>query len=206
MMPALSGFALAVALLAAPALAQSAPDTSASAESSESEVELRKPRKWALSAEVGMNSLSSLVGPVATFYVKPQIAVDLGVGVSSVGIRPGLRARYAFSLEKTAYFAGIGFKHGLGSGGEEVEIEDPDTKEKLKVEMDASNFLDLMVGVEFMADNGFLVIATAGYSTLLGDKIYTVSEETPASDKAIKAFDTIFGSGIMLSVSLGKAF
>lgn len=206
MMRVLSGFALAASLLTAPALAQTEPDSSRPEASSESDAELRKPRKWALSAELGMNSLSSLVGPVATFYVKPQIAVDLGVGVSSVGIRPGMRARYAFSREKTAYFAGIGFKHGLGTGGEEIEIEDPDTKEKLKMEVDASNFLDFMVGVEFMADNGFLVIATAGYSTLLGDQVYTVSSATPASDKAIKAFDTIFGSGIMLSVSLGKAF
>lgn len=198
MIRAFAGFTLALTLLAAPALAQS--------DSTESDVELRNPRKWALSAEVGVNSLSSLMGPVATFYVKPQIAVDLGIGLSSVGLRPGLRARYAFSREKTAYFAGAGLKQGLGTGGEDIEIEDPDTKEKINIQIDAGTFLDLMVGVEFMADNGFLVIATAGYSTLLGDKLYTVSDGFTASEDAIKLFDTVFGSGIMLSVSLGKAF
>src|SRR5690606_23921079 len=153
----LYGSALALALLAAPALSQT--------DSSEVDSELRNPRKWALSAEVGVNSLSSAIGPVATFYVKPQIAVDLGLGLRSVGIRPGFRARYAFSREKTAYFAGAGLKYGMGTNGKDIEVEDPETKEKVKLQIEAGTFLDLMVGVEFMAHNGFLVIGTAGYST-----------------------------------------
>src|SRR4051812_42587592 len=62
-----------------------------------------KPRPWALTAEAGINSLASLAGPVVSFYPKPQLAVDLGAGLSSGGLRPGLRARYLFSREKFAY-------------------------------------------------------------------------------------------------------
>ena len=97
---------------------------SAQAESSGADApELRKPRNWALSAEIGMNSLSSMMGPVATWYVSPHYALDFGAGLSAVGLRPGVRGRYLFSLEKTAYFAGLGLKYGMGTGDETVKIE-----------------------------------------------------------------------------------
>ncbi len=190
------GMALVAAFLPLQALCQT--DSSG--------IELRKPRAWALSAEIGMNSLSSLIGPVATFYVKPQIGVDLGVGLSSVGLRPGLRARYLFSLEKLAYFGGIGLKYGLGTGGEEILVEDPDTKKKIGMQIDPSTYLDLMVGLDYLADNGFLILANAGFSALLGGKNFAFSSGTVVSEKTEKTFKTVFGSGIMLSVSLGKAF
>jgi hypothetical protein len=170
------------------------------------ESELRKPRVWALSGETGFNSLSSLAGPVATWYVKPQIALDLGVGLSSGGLRPGLRARYLFSREKVSYFGGLGLKYALGSAGEFIEVEDPDTQEKFEIEVDGSGFIDGSVGVEYLADNGFLVIANAGYSQLWGGLNFHVAEGDAASDKAIKLYKAVLGSGIMLSVSLGKAF
>ncbi len=169
------------------------------------EVELRKPRVWAISGEIGINSLGSLLGPVATWYAKPRLAVDFGAGLSTNGLRPGVRARYLFSLDKTAYFAGAGLKYALGSGDREAKVKDPDTNEELKVKTDGCGFADLMLGVEYLADNGFVVIADAGYSQLLGGVNYHVTGGTPSA-KADKAFKTIFGSGIMLSVSLGKAF
>ncbi len=170
------------------------------------ESDLRRPRTWALSAEVGMNSLSSLIGPVATWYAKPRLAVDFGIGLSSVGLRPGIRARYLFSLDKVAYYAGAGLKYGLGSGGQDVKIQDPDTKKDIMVQIKGSGFGDLMLGVEYLANNGFLVIANAGYSVLMGGKNYTFANGTVVSDKTDKAFQTVFGSGVLLSVSLGKAF
>ena len=188
----------------APAAATAA-DSSAPSDGDEAP-EMRKPRSWALSAEIGMNSLSSLVGPAATWYVAPHYALDFGMGLSSVGLRPGVRGRYLFSLEKTAYFAALGLKYGMGTGDKSVEVEDPDTKEKLDVEIDGCGFADVSVGVEYVADNGFQVIANAGYSVLLGGQNYHFAVDTQPSDKGEKAFKTVFGSGIMLSVSLGKAF
>lgn len=199
MMRMIRAFPIAVALFVSQAFCQT--------DSSDSQAsEARKPRSWALSAEIGVNSLGSLIGPVATFYVKPRIPVDLGVGVSSTGLRPGLRARYLFSLDRVAYFAGLGLKYGMGTGDRDAELEDPGTKEKIKIQVDPSPFLDLSVGTEYLANNGFLVIANAGYSQLLGGKNYSVASGYTASDKAKKALDTVMGSGIMLSVSLGKAF
>jgi hypothetical protein len=175
------------------------------AQSGDSAQDLRRPHRWGLSAEIGMNSLSSLIGPVLTVYVKPAIALDLGAGLSAGGLRPGLRARYLFTPnDKVSYFAGAGFKEALGSGGQEVKVKDPDTKEELGIKVSPASFADLMVGSEYQAGNGFLVIANAGYSFLLNGKSYEFTAGAP-SDKAIKTFDTIFGSGVMLSVSLGWA-
>ncbi len=94
---------------------------------------------------------------------------------------------------------------GIGSGGQEIKLKDADTKQELKLETEPTTFLDFMLGVEFLANNGFLVIANAGYSQLLTDTPYKITAGVP-SNQGKKAFDAVFGSGIMLSVSLGKAF
>lgn len=176
------------------------------AQSSDSAQDLRRPHRWGVSAEIGMNSLSSLIGPVLTFYAKPAIALDFGAGLSAGGLRPGLRARYLFTAkDKTSFFAGAGFKECLGSGVQDVKIKDPDTKADLRIKISPASFADLLVGSEFQAGNGFLIIANAGYSILLTGDPYEFTAGAP-SDKAIKTFDTVFGSGVMLSVSLGWAF
>ena len=62
------------------------------------------------------------------------------------------------------------------------------------------------MGVEYVADNGFQVIANAGYSQLWGGRNYHFAPGSVPSEKGEKALKAAFGSGIMLSVSLGKAF
>jgi hypothetical protein len=168
--------------------------------------DIRHQRKWAISAEIGMNSLSSLIGPFGTYYATPAVAVDFGAGLSSSGMRPGLRARYLFtSQDQTSFFGGLGLKYGIGSGGQDIKLKDPDTKNELKVQTNPTGFLDFMLGVEFLANNGFLLIANAGYSALLTNTPYEITDGVP-SDKGKKTLDLLFGSGIMLSVSVGKAF
>lgn len=174
-------------------------------ESDSLQSDLRQPRQWAVSAEVGMNSLSSLIGPVVSYYVKPQIAVDVGVGLSGSGIRPGFRGRYLFSMEKTSYFGGLGFKYGIGTLGQEAKVKDAETKAELVLTTGKSAFLDYCLGADYLADNGFLVLAEIGWSSLLTDHPYTLVRGTP-SEKGTKALNIAFGSGLMLAVSLGKAF
>jgi hypothetical protein len=211
MLNLIRGLALALAVFAAAASAQSdsthtAPVPADASNAQRDDSETRHNRVWAVSAEVGINSLSSLIGPVFTVYARPQLALDLGAGLSTSGLRPGIRARYLFTpRDQASFFGGVGYKIGLGSGSTDVKVKDPDTKEDLMVHTDPASFLDAMLGTEFLANNGFLVIANAGFSVLLGGKPYSVTQGAP-SKKALKTFDTIFGSGIMLSVSLGKAF
>lgn len=198
-------FALALLICAAAVRAQSA-ESADSAAAEDSAADARHPRRWAISGETGINSLSSLVGPVFTYWARPALPLEFGVGLSSSGLRPGLRARYLFTPgDRTSFFGGAGLKFGVGSGGEDFEIEDPDTKEKLRAKTHPSAFADLMLGSEFLAGNGFLVVFNVGYSLLLGGDPYEFTSGSP-SKQAKKVFDAVFGSGPMLSVSLGKAF
>jgi len=166
---------------------------------------LRKPRKAAVSGELGANSLASMFGVVVHYYPVPQAALDLGLGLSGVGIRPGLRVRYNFTGNKSTPFIGAALKYGMGTRGADFEIEDPDTKEKLRIKVNSSPFVDVMLGLDYMAHSGFLFIATIGYSMLLGGDNVEVVSGTP-SDDAQKVFDMAYGSGLGISISLGKAF
>lgn len=209
-MPRIAYALTLAALLPAFAFSQSdtdQSDTAAQSESAESDtLELRKPRVWAVSIEIGMNSLSSVLGPVATWYVTPNYALDFGTGLSSAGLRPGLRARYLFSLERTSYFGAIGLKYTMGSEGEFVKVKDPETEKDIEIKVDGSGYADASVGVEYLSDNGFLVIANAGYSQLWGGQNYHFRPGSAISDKTEKLYQAVLGSGVMLSVSLGKAF
>ena len=199
MRPSMTRLTLALLVTAAAAHAQAADSTEAAEDA-------RQPRRWAVSGEIGLNSLASLIGPVFTFWAKPAFAVDLGAGLSSSGLRPGVRARYLFTArDKTSFFGGVGFKTGLGSNGQEFKVEDPETKADLRLITNVTYFADAQLGTEFLAGNGFLVIGNVGYSVLLSADPYEVASGSP-SKKATKALDAAFGSGPMLSVSLGKAF
>jgi hypothetical protein len=134
------------------------------------------------------------------------MAVDLGAGLSFSGLRPGVRTRFLFSQNKLAYFGGIGLKHGMGSGGRDVEVEDAETQEKILIQTQGSTFVDLSLGMDYLRDDGLLFIANAGYSQSLSGNNYSVSSGYSATDRALKIFDTVYGSGLMLSFSLGKAY
>jgi hypothetical protein len=156
---------------------------------------VRKPRNAAVSLEIGMNSLASMAGVTGTFFVQPRVAVDVGLGVlSTTGIRPGVRARYLFSDAKFSGFGYGGFKYGLGTGGSSIEIEDQETGETFEVEIDPSPFIDLGLGVDYLAHNGFYFIGTIGWSVLMGGKNYEWTQGVPR-DEFDKGMALVLGSG-----------
>ncbi len=170
-----------------------------------SDPSFRTPRQSSISLELGANSLASLVGVTYGYYFQPQMALDVGLGLSGVGIRPGLRARYNFSRKKLSPFVSGAFKYGLGTGNTEVSVEDIDTKEKLFLKISPSAFLDVGLGVDYLANNGFLFLGTVGYSMLMGGDNFTVVSGSP-SPRSQDALKLAYGSGVTLGLSFGKAF
>lgn len=189
-------FCLALTLLATVAAAQTEETANP---------DLRKPRSTAVSLEMGGNSLSSLVGLKGSFFVRPQVALDVGLGLSGTGLRPGVYGRYLFSRAKFSPFAYGGLKYGLGTGGQSVEIKDPETDADLEIEIKPSPFLDFGVGVDFMAHNGFYFTGGLGWSQLLSGKNYEYTAGTP-SEEAEDLAKFAYGSGLGLFLSLGYAF
>lgn len=183
--------------LARPAFCQ-APD--------QADPDLRKPRRMAISAEVGANSLATLVGPIFSYYVNPQVILDMGVGLSTVGYRPGIRARYNFSRAKLTPFVSGAFKYGMGTSATNITVKNGTSQEEFRVKAKPSPFLDLAFGLDYLAHNGFLCMGTLGYSKLLGSRNYEVLDGFTPNEKSTDVLDLMFGSGLAISVSLGKAF
>ena len=163
---------------------------------------VRKPRPVAVSAEIGMNSLASMAGLTATVFVVPQVAVDLGLGLSAAGLRSGIRGRYLFSPKKFSPFAygSLDYSSGLGTYQEEG------TDNTLTVTVNSALFLGLGRGFDSMADNGFYWIACAGWSALLGGQDFQWSQDSFPSSDDKAAQKLIDGSGPTLSFSAGYAF
>jgi len=166
---------------------------------------VRKPKSAAVSVEAGSNSLASLVGFKATVFIDPQFAVDLGLGASLVGFRPGIYARYLFSKAKLAPFVYGGFKYGMGFDTP-IEMEDEETGQLYEMTIDPSPYADFGFGLDYLANFGFYLNAGIGWSQLLGgNNIDYVSGATPTQeDQDIN--EIIAGSGLGLFLSLGYAF
>jgi hypothetical protein len=173
--------------------------------STEPDEDARKLRSAAISAEVGMNSLSSLVGIKGTLFVAPQWAVDLGLGLSNAGLRPGLYGRYLFSTEKFSPFVYAGAKYGLGSGGTPIKVTDPDTDIEYEFEIKPSAFVDFGVGIDYLAHNGFYFTGGLGWSQLMTGSNYEWVGAAPPQ-KFDDVMEFIMGSGLALSLSLGYGF
>lgn len=166
---------------------------------------LRKPRTGAVSLEVGGNSLASLLGLKYSHFVTPQVAVDVGIGLSGAGLRPGVYGRYLLSPKKFSPFVYGGFKYGMGSMGQTFEVTDPETDQTLGIEIDPSPFLDFGVGLDYLAHNGFYLVCGMGWSQLLGGDNYTWKAGSPTEDADAVA-ELAYGSGLALFLSLGYAF
>jgi hypothetical protein len=167
---------------------------------------VRHPRKTAISGEVGANSLASLFGVDFTSYLGPQFALDAGLGVSVNGLRPGIRARYNFTMAKLTPFVAGGLKYGAGLKGGKFRFKHDGITEEHQVEGKASPFLDVAVGFDYLAHNGFLMLGTLGYSALLRDKNYSIQDGNTVSQAYVDFLNLAFGSGIGISLSFGKAF
>lgn len=166
---------------------------------------VRKPRSTAVSLELGGNSLASLLGVKGTIFIDPQLAVDVGLGLSGTGLRPGVYARYLFSKAKMTPYVYGGAKIGLGTNGQSFEVEDPETEEMLELEIETSPFIDAGVGLDYMANNGFYFNLGLGWSQLIGGRNFEYTAGNP-SEEAYDLGDFVYGSGLALFLSLGYAF
>jgi hypothetical protein len=164
---------------------------------------VRKPRTAAVSAEVGGNSLAGLVGLKGTLFVNPQFAVDVGLGISLTGLRPGAYARYNFTKGKLSPFAYGGFKVGLGIPS--MEGTDIETGEEIEIRIKPSPFLDLGVGLDYLAHNGFYLMMGLGWSELLGGDNFEYPSG-PVSQEEEDIDRVVFGSGLGAFLNLGYAF
>jgi outer membrane protein W len=163
---------------------------------------IREVRRNAISANLGWNSLTG-VGITYNYYLTKQMAIDMGIGMSSTGYKFGARYRYLFSSNNFSPLVAVGFDYGLGSRGMEIESVDKDNYYKYTVS--ASPFAQITGGFEYLANKGFLFQFDVGYAFLLKESNYKITEGKP-NDQNRWALDASIASGIVIEFTFGYAF
>lgn len=195
------GLAAAVASASPAALAQAA-DTPANAQNSPPPPDtrpIRAQRPFAIAGEVGWNGLAGL-GANFSYHPLPQLALDAGAGLGLAGWKGGLRVRANLLTSAWSPLVGAGFLYQSGSAGEAVELQSEGDSAKLEVL--GSSYAQLVAGVNYTGDEGFVFMATIGYAILFGDNTRFVSGSRAVYDDV----RPLLGSGLVLSTSFGYAF
>lgn len=161
---------------------------------------IRAARRFAVAGELGWNGLAGL-GVNLTYNILPQLAVDAGLGLSLVGIKTGVRARYNFTKGSWSPIAGVGFLYAPGGGDELIDFGSG--SDRAEARLASSPYVQMVGGVNYTSQGGFMFMATAGYALLLKDENI---EYVSGSRDSVDLIRTLTGSGIVLSTSLGYAF
>jgi hypothetical protein len=168
---------------------------------------IRAQRRLALLGEAGWNGLAGF-GPNLVFHVDPHFSLDLGVGLSAMGWKVGMRGRYNLLTGPVTPFIGVGILGGGGVHdlGTPINKDDPDpTREKVNVKILPSAWLQTVAGVDWTSKNGFTMLGMLGYARLLSHDPVQVTSGQPNEDER-RAFDFVWRSGPVISIAIGKSF
>jgi hypothetical protein len=168
---------------------------------------VRARRRLALLGEVGWNGIAGF-GPNLTFRAHPNLSVDLGAGLSLLGWKVGLRGRYLMLQGPVTPFIGVGVMSAGGFGSEPIELSDKNeepNRTPLNVKIKPSIWLQSVAGVDWVADNGFTLIGTAGWASVLSSDPVEIVTGTPTPDEE-KALNVAFRSSVVATIALGYSF
>ena len=185
------------------AIAQSSYENLSRTKIDTDQLPIRDVRKTAVWFNTGWNALTGF-GAALSFYPVPKIALDGGIGLSSVGVKMSARGRYLFSVKNFSPFVGLGYLNGFGSN---LDIEMKDTfnnDEPYKLKIDNSPYIQITGGFEYMAKKGFFTMFNIGYSILLTEN-YHITSGNPSLDTK-RVLDATYGSGIVIEGGIGYAF
>ena len=164
---------------------------------------IRDVRKTAVWFNMGWNGLTGF-GANLSYYPVPKIAIDVGIGLSAVGVKTSARGRYLFKVKNFTPFVGLGFMYGFGTPYEFEQKDAFNNDAPFKMKVEESPFIQLAVGFEYMAKKGFYTLFNTGYALVLTDN-YKITSGTVSSDMK-RSLDISFGSGIVIEGGIGFAF
>ncbi|MFY0524796.1 hypothetical protein ACN28I_17090 [Archangium gephyra] len=162
---------------------------------------IRSQRRVGIMAEAGWNSLSG-VGMQVSYHFMPQLSLDVAGGLSALGWKAGARARYNFVTSNFTPFLGAGLMIGSGAGDEPLSVDDGTRTVLARVGL--APFAQVVGGLEYVADGGFSIMATAGYAFALTQNPEVVSGTPTEAHRQV--FELLYGNGISLGLALGYTF
>jgi hypothetical protein len=171
-------------------------------------------RKNGVSLELPWNGLVGL-GLLYTFRPVSEMAVDAGMGLSSMGLKYGIRGRYCFSEKPTSFFCGLGYMAGSGSDNVKTEIENTTIQYDLK----PINFIQITGGLDMVSRGGFSALLGIGWAIALNKGLQNVTFEGMSENEYVtaygaggvvdsfkKATDLLYNGGLVLFLGVGFAF
>lgn len=193
----------------APAPAPAAPPPAAAAKSADKgALPIRTVRRLVLTGEVGWNGLAGF-GPVLTYHAHPHLSFDFGAGISLVGWKAGVRARYNLLTGPVTPFIGAGFMASTGIGNvafdPSKESESDPSRSPVTLNILDSYFMQGVLGIDYIHRAGFSLIGSLGYARLLNGNNVEVVEGTLDQDEK-RAVKVLFQSGPVITVGVGYAF
>lgn len=179
---------------------------------SESKTELRSIRerhKQNISLEFAWNGL---VGTGILYSYRPmaKLAVEGGIGLSSMGVKTGCRLRYIFLTGEMTPFVGAGFMRASGFNDAEKEFKTSTVKFNIR----PTHFIRLSFGLDFISGERFSFTPSAGWSIPLNEGVrdieYVITDGTFTIEDARSAFDQhkryLYEGGISLALTFGFSF
>jgi hypothetical protein len=160
---------------------------------------VRKARKFAIAGEIGWNSLSGL-GANGTYNIIPQLSLDVGAGISEVGLKGGIRVRGNLLESEWTPVLGFGYLVGSGTGGNETTYKA--NGDEIRFKLHRSDYLQGVIGANYTSTEGFAFMVTAGYAWLLRENFVKVS----GSDDLANDIKPMFHGGVVIATSFGWAF
>lgn len=162
---------------------------------------IRLTRGFGISGNMGWNALTG-VGISVQSYMSTHIGLDAGVGVSSVGYKFAGRLRYLILEKNFTPMVGAGFIYGTGFPNQLLTLDD--NGNTITIILNKSPFIQLVGGFDFVASNGFFIMADMGYAILLTENVDIISGIPSANMQSV--MNMTFGSGIVMEVSIGYIF
>jgi len=162
----------------------------------------RKAAPFVVGLELGVNSLSSILGGRATWYPIQQLALDAGGSWSNAGLRGGFGVRWFTSSAFSSPFVGLAWKRA--SGVDSASLDDGNSSQST-VNINPIQWVDAQVGYEIRRTDGLVVVLTTGWSTVITSRRSTIVSGTMSST-AKNNLDLYTGSGPIAAVAVGIGF
>ncbi|HXP89417.1 MAG TPA: hypothetical protein VN931_00670 [Fibrobacteria bacterium] len=162
----------------------------------------RKAAPFVVGLELGVNSLSSILGGRATWYPVQQLALDAGGSWSNAGLRGGFGVRWFTSSAFDSPFVGLAWKRA--SGVDSASLDDGNSSQNT-VNINPIQWVDAQVGYEIRRTDGLVVVLTTGWSTVITSRRSTIVSGT-LSNTAKSNLDLYTGSGPIAAVAVGIGF
>ncbi len=165
---------------------------------------------------------NGLVGLGILYTIRPvwPMAIDGGIGLSSMGLKYGIRGRYCFINKNLTPFFGLGYMQASGADNVETSITTNYNTTTITYDLKPIGFIQITGGLDIVTSFGLTFVIATGWASPLNDGLRNVKYNgVPESafrsyydsdPQAVSTFkstaDLLYRGGLVLSFGIGYSF